>query len=87
MKKQKKFKAEELQTSNDSVRKLSENIRIIGELFEDQNKKIGRALRGKNQNEYAPAEDIENQLIFKGASAGGILSKDEGFEGFNTLSQ
>lgn len=59
-KKQKRFKAEELQTSNDSVRKLSENIRIIGELFEDQNKKIGRALRGKNQNEYAPAEDIEN---------------------------
>ena len=34
-KRQKKFKPEELQTTNDSVYKLKDNIRIIGDLFED----------------------------------------------------
>ena len=84
-KKTKKFTPEELRSTSDSVRKLADNVRIIGELFEDQNKMIGRALRGVEEDSQRPAEDIEAQLMFKGASAGGLLSKDSGFEGFNKL--
>ena len=47
------------------MRKLSENIKILGELFEEQNKNIGRALRGVEEGKYAPAEDIEAQFLFK----------------------
>lgn len=84
----KKFTPEEVQTKSDSVQKLCENIRIIGELFEEQNKNIGRALRGVDEGIHAPAEDIESQMIFKkSATSGGMLIKDQGFEGFKSPNQ
>ena len=81
----KKFTPEEVQTKSDSVQKLSENIRIMGELIEEQNKNIGRALRGVDEGIHAPAEDIESQLMFsKPLTSGSMLMKDEGFEGFKS---
>ena len=58
-KKLKKFTPEEVKNKSDSVRKLSENIRILGELIEEQNRNISRALRGVDESSHAPAEDIE----------------------------
>ena len=42
-------------------------------------------MRGVDPNKEAPTDDIEAQMMFrkKGASAVGMLIKDEGFEGFN----
>ena len=48
-KKQKTFKEEELRTTKDSIYRLSENVRIVGELFEDQEKAIGRRRRGVDE--------------------------------------
>ena len=58
-KKKKVYKEEELQSKSNSVNKLGENVRILGELFEDQNKAIGRALRGVDKNALQPTDDIE----------------------------
>ena len=67
---------------------------IIGKLFDEQNRMIGRAARGLGKAAEIEPEDIESQLIIKrkkkdqvptGASSGGLLNKDEGFEGFHSV--
>lgn len=68
-------------------------MRIVGELFEEQNKNIGRALRGVDRHAVVATEDIEAQMMIKtnknsgpkAATQGGVLIKDDGFEGFHTL--
>ena len=79
----KKYTPEELQTKSDSVAKLSDNIKILGELYEENQRNIGKALRGVDENLIVPTEDIENQLLFKSASNGGMMNG--GFEGFRTI--
>ena len=76
-KRMKKYTPEELQSKSDSVQKLSENIKILGELYEEQQRNIMKAMRGEDEHAYAPADDIENQRLFKSASNGGVF-----FEGF-----
>ena len=51
---------------------------------------IRNARKGKNIDAHQAVDDIESQMIFKreqsgGASAGGLLIKDDGFEGFKSL--
>lgn len=63
-------------------------MRIVGELFEEQNKSIGRALRGVDRHAVVATEDIEAQMMIKSsktATQGGVLIKDDGFEGFHSL--
>jgi len=56
----KKYTPEEVQTKSDSVAKLAENIRILGDLYEENQRNIGKALRGQDENAFAPSEDIES---------------------------
>ena len=50
-------------------------------------------MRGVDQFASNPTDDIESQMIVKkkqkmtGASSGGLLIKDEGFEGFNSVGE
>ena len=50
---------------------------------------IGRAVRGVANKAEADTDDIESQMVLKrkqtGASAGGVLIKDQGFDGFNSV--
>lgn len=73
----KKFTPEEVQSKSDSVRKLADNIKILGDLFEEQQRNIGRAMRGVDEGVYEPPDDIEDQKLVKSASNGGVI-----FEGF-----
>ena len=47
-------------------------------------------MRGVDQFATAPTDDIEAQMMVKrkpsqGATSGGLLIKDDGFEGFNSV--
>ena len=77
--KRKVYTAAELQNKNDWIYKLSENVRILGEMFEEQNKEISRKVANVN--------DVENQLKSKRS---GILIRnddDDQFDGFHDIQE
>ena len=70
------YNAKQLQNKNDRIQKLAENVRVLDQLFEDQNKEASAARD----------IDIENQLMFRSsATTGGVLIQDDQFGGFHNI--
>ena len=84
-KKKSKFKPEELQSKQNSLKKLEDNVKIIGDLSNDLNKQINRAMRGVDQYDVAPADDIEAQMVLKKNGGGKLLKSGATFEGFHSV--